>query len=260
MYKFSDEIVKDRKLFLGKKQMSLYEIYYKDGREHGGKRVTILDGRDDSDKDDDERRSPNEEEQEGMFGHRQQVHNERVQLPRVNKISLSLDRKLRRAQRTQLSRFNEPSTSWSQHRQRTAENTSSSGSTGNHVKANRQHTQGAARTQNMYRLFKKAQSAPLSETRHVRVLGLPPISRQQTGVQDSSDSAEALRAKLGIGVTLPLRPSSKPNKIWRQTSNAFHSGYGYDSDAHSVSMTSVGRLSTRGSSRLYRPVHGSVWT
>ncbi|KAH3872183.1 hypothetical protein DPMN_035398 [Dreissena polymorpha] len=243
VYKFSDEIVKDRKLFLGKKHMSLYEIYYKDGRDVNGKPGTPeMPGDGDTN---DEKQEP-----EGQFVRRVQEksarHSERtIQLPRVNKISISLEKKLRRLQNNHASRFNEPVSPWTStgrvrgsnegtlDRQLTQTEVA-------RVKTNKQLARGLTHTQNISRLFK---SAPASETRQVRILGLPPINRASAGGHGSPDM---ITARLSLAATGPIRPSSKPNKIWRQSTDLMSAGYSMER----LVAPSARHLSTRGSSRL----------
>lgn len=259
VYKFSDQIVKDRKLFIDKKNMSLYDAYYKDCKENRNR--ACADGNHGNDEDrtlaenDDEVIDERDYNRRLDSYHGTQRSNEILHFPSVNNVRLSPDRLLRRARCTPISRFNEPPTapgSSKYHRTHTNED--------NQVtsfeisrKGGRLVTKGAARTRALAKLFKKAQSAPTTDLRQVRILGLPPITRTNTSV--SSDISETINAQLAQGRTLPLRPSSKPNKIWRQTSNVYMSEFSSTSDL----TPTVKRLHT-GSSRLtVGTTDGSTW-
>lgn len=251
VYKFSDEIVKDRKLFLDKKQMSLYEIYYKDDQDpenHSSGEVT----------------SAEEAGQDATESDNATERAQRIQrfskLPRVAKVSISLDQKLRRNHGGHLHRFNEHTfikshltgnhynPSQSLERQVTSYNFKSA----NRRKFTPDIKSAKARTEHISRLFKKVQSAP-SDPSKFRTLGLPPIGRSNTAlttlVPDVTPDVNRLTS--ATSKTQPLRPSSKPHSIWRQTTNFLVPGTGSltflgSGTKHAHATSSRSRLHTAG--------------
>lgn len=232
IYKFSDEIVKDRKLFLGKKQTSLYEIYYKDSRD-------CFDSVENADiapykK---ETKVNRNHEHENKHKHRKNRGPDPFKFPRVSKLSISLDNKLRRAEGTQVTRFNEPASMYGTHRGINKYDPNQSidrqvtAHAYMHMTNRRRITSDSiktarVKTHTVSRLFNNAQSAP-SEFRQVRSLGLPPISRSNTTMTDfvpgfTTDASRAPSA--GKKVRL-LRPTSKPHTIWQQTTNVYMQRY-----------------------------------
>lgn len=227
IYKFSDQIVKDRKLFIDKKHTSLYDIYYKDSKENG-RQIQRQDYFQTEETDND-----TECDQDGNIPRRQESHANDVVLPRVNNVRLSLDRQLRRAKRTSKTRFNESVATQGSNRYVHTSHNADADTTSfeiNTRRSGRLVTKGAARTRAISKLFKKAQSAPTSDLRQVRILGLPPVSRSNTSVHMSSENSAESKTQTPLGRSLPLRPSSKPNKIWRQSTNVFMSGFSAISD------------------------------
>lgn len=228
VYKFSDEIVKDRKLFLGKKQMSLYEIYYKDGKESGDNSI-----------ENDENSENIDETDDHDTVHEHRYRKSKIELPRVSKLSISLDNRIRRPKQTSLTRFNEPVYSYGTHKgygnakYNPNQSLERQVTSYNYMQlANRRRVTNDTirnsrdKMQNISRLFKKAQSAP-SEVRQVRSLGLPPVSRSNTSLTTlfPEITPNPSRAPTTASKIRPIRPSSKPHRVWQQTTNVFLSGY-----------------------------------
>ena len=249
IYKFSDQIVKDRKLFIDKKQMSLYEIYYKDSKGNGQR--VFREGSKGEFEPRDSKDSENDGE--GLMLHRRnelQTYQNNA-LPRVNNVRLALDRQLRRAKRTPITRFNESASSDGPIRYQHVETSRDVDSqmTSFEIttrKSGRLVTKGAARTRAISKLFKKAQSAPstCTDLRQIRVLGLPPVNRSSNSANVSGEFNDVFKAQASQGRSLPLRPSSKPNQIWRQSTNVFLSEFSMLSD-----LVSTGKRLNTGSSR-----------
>jgi hypothetical protein len=231
IYKFSDEIVKDRKLFLGKKQMSLYEIYYKDNKECDDNSIDLSDT------------SDYEEENDGFDIRKRNVNyskdknTDHFEFPRVSKLSISLDNRLRRAQRSNMSRFNEPMQSYGKQKQSANNGYDPNQSLERQVTsydymriANRRNVTSESirnrqKTQTISKIFKKAHSAT-SDYRHVRSLGLPPISRSNTALTSLLPEINPGRSRAPTASRVrPLRPSSKPHRIWQQTNNVLMNGF-----------------------------------
>lgn len=234
IYKFSDEIVKDRKLFLGKKQTSLYEIYYKDSRDSddfvGNAEIAQYN---------EEVNVNRDHEHENKHKHGRNRVPDPFKFPRVSKLSISLDNKLRHAQGSDIARFNEPASMHGRNRGYGTHKYDPNQSIDRQVTAhaymhmtNRRRITSDSiktarvKTQNVSGLFKKAQSAP-SEFRQVRSLGLPPISRSNTTMTAlipgfTRDAACVPCAAKRVPL---MRPASKPHKIWQQTTNVYMQRY-----------------------------------
>lgn len=229
IYKFSDEIVKDRKLFLGKKQMSLYEIYYKDSGKEGEDNSMEISS------DNEEESEPFETGKRNMQFYKEK-NTDHFEFPRVSKLSISLDNRLRQAQRTNMSRFNEPVQSFGKQKLTGNLGYDPNQSLERQVTsydymriANRRNVTSESiknkqKAETISKIFKKAHSAT-GDYRHVRSLGLPPISRSNTALTSLFPEINTgySRAPTASRVRA-LRPSSKPHKIWQQTNNVLMKG------------------------------------
>ena len=285
IYKFSEQVKKDRKLFLGKKQLSLYEIYY---RSKEG--IVEKEG---SEKDDEEQKVHSDQEEEIEVEKIPEHDNERVDdhicttdtyakesMPHVlgsavNKVSLSLDSKTRYEEDearkvTKLKRFNEPLNSYVSNKKKatmmkkldaedyldrqetvyellndpmqTVSDTIKRPVTLNASPKRNQSIYGSRERQ--YSFYNSRQktfygtiyrSQPLTqpkkslsaiETRTTHGLGLPPINLGSNKTQSTSlgENVPLARGMSNLKA-LPVRPSSKPMKIYRQTSDVLLDGW-----------------------------------
>lgn len=225
VYKFSDEIVKDRKLFLGRKQLSLYEIYYKDNpngandikdKRHVNESVEI-----------EEIEDENDSQQDG----RDRCGDTHIELPSIKRVSLSLESQILRAKRdSNLKRFNEPLNSYVTNRKRVqninkfepTDGTERQTTAFEFLNAPRRegtYAEFLTRTKTMQRLLSKAVSAP-TDTRSLR--SLPPILLGHTNRRPQTTLLHVTQASAkepAVPRRLPVRPDSKHHKVWRQTNN-----------------------------------------
>ncbi|KAL4239928.1 hypothetical protein ACF0H5_000725 [Mactra antiquata] len=222
VYKFSDQIVKDRKLFIGRKQMSLYDIYYKNDKE-GGENTPGSPAN---------AEEPEEVDQE--FDIEPPPENKEIPIYRPTKIS-KVSISLRRAEKIKAPRFNEPLTLYNSGKGHTPSIHDKAGNIDKQTfdivhnsSRRRRATTGnkgnssTSRTYTISKLFKKIQSAP-SE---FRSLGLPPISRSSTALTAIQPDYSYDKQRAFVGTRgQPLRPSSKPNKIWNKSNSAYDRGY-----------------------------------
>ena len=223
-YKFSDQIVRDRPLFLGRKQMSLYEIYYKDNKD--GAPEMVADAPDEknqteNDTETDEKNKESETEKSTTF----------VGLPSVKKVSISLDYRVRKSARSiNARRFNEPLNAYITNRKKVqtihnfdpSETIERQLTTLEMLSKKREpiFSDSNTKIRTLHRIIKKTQSAPADLIRTPRALGLPPIVIGNGGLAavNASPPTGKVTYKLA-GKAMPVRPSSKPHSIWRQTTD-----------------------------------------
>lgn len=285
IYKFSEQVKKDRKLFLGKKQLSLYEIYYRSKEGIVEKEAT--------DKDDEEHKVHSDKEEENETQERHERDNEhendqicatdtyaKESLPHVlgsivNKVSLSLDSQTRYKEDevrkvTKLKRFNEPLNSYVSNKKKAtmmkrldAEdyldrqetvydlindpiqtvsetikrpvtlNASSKRNQTIYGSRERQYSFYNSRQKTFYGtiyrsqpLTKPKKSFSAIETRTIQGLGLPPISLGSNKTQSTSLGENVpLARSISNLKALPVRQSSKPMNIYRQTSDVLLDGW-----------------------------------
>lgn len=261
IYKFSEQVVKDRKLFLGKKQVSLYELYYKDKKVPSTDEVKASAS-------EEEKIVTSEDEEE--IDHGDNSENKEITDTKapVKRVSLSLDSKVRKLR--QLKRFNEPLNPYvtnkkkamlikkldseesettdvtrldrfkgepqpifhdsrerqrtfyfnSRERQRTFLDNQERQQTIHYYRGREEtfyNTRQKPFLDNTFKLQafpKPKKSMSAIETRTFRSLGLPPINRTQSAAFNSNKQLTA------VSKPMPLRPSSKPQKIWRQSTEA----------------------------------------
>ena len=269
IYKFSEEVKKDRQLFLGKKQVSLYDLYYKVSKEHTENKTKKMEKEDVSSSEDE-----GEEEEEGEEHH----HCDTIDTPNaVKKVSLSLESKVKKSRKPR--RFNEPLDSYVAKQKKIMMNrTDSEQNLGRQIssydllKLDRQQTvyENRARQQTFYdnnerqrALFEtrerqrtfydnrdrqqsfyssrqntfydssfRSQSFPTPkkslsamETRIARNLGLPPINLGNQATQSPVlyGNFRAIPSK-SMSKPIPIRPSSKPQKIWKRSTEVLLDG------------------------------------
>ena len=284
IYKFSEQVKKDRKLFLGKKQLSLYELYYKSKEGLGENEASDNEEEEtgNSDKGEEEeteaRPGPENEHEDKHICTTDTYVKESISHgmgSNVNKVSLSLDsqpkykesevKKLKK-----LKRFNEPLNSYVSNkkkatmmkkldaedyveRQETIYNllkvstqtfSDSIRRPGTfHVNPERNQTIYGSRERQysfynsrqktfygtIYRsqaLPKPKKSLSAIETRTIQDQGLPPINLGSNNTQSTGLGANVSLARSRSNLkALPMRPSPKPMKIYRQTSDVLLDGW-----------------------------------
>ena len=271
IYKFSEEVKKDRKLFLGKKQLSLYEMYYKSNR---GLRDDTQDNENkENETTKEETENSSSEEEDEVEHHYHHGDNLNMSAP-VKKVSLSLDSKLRKSKTPR--RFNETLNKYVTNKTKNmtsrldaAQNIERQVSSVDLLKLDRQSTvyDNQSRQNTFYDNIERQRTLVdirerqptfhdsrdrqqlYSETRQKtfydspyrlsafpasnksfssteasvgRSMGLPPINlgyhTTRSPVPYSNFHASASKS---APKRIPLRPSSRPQKIWRQTTDIF---------------------------------------
>ena len=291
IYKFSEQVKKDRKLFLGKKQLSLYEIYYRSKEGITDKELIGKDNKEHSVQSDEKGESEveteegNEHDKERADDHIDHIctadvyHKENMPhslSSSVNKVSLSLDSQTSFMEDEvkkpmKLKRFNEPLNSYVSNKKKaimmkkldaedymdrqetvydllnnpihTVSDTFKRPITLNASKQKTNQTIYGSR-ERQYSFYNSRQktfygsiyrSQPLAkpnksfsavETRTIQGQGLPPIDIGSNKLQSASTGVNVPFSRSVTNLKgLPVRPSSKPMKIYRQTSDVLLDGW-----------------------------------